>query len=561
MKKIKELLKKIPDFRQLSRKKKVLSACIATALILVILVMAVVNANKTETVYRETTVQYGNLTVGITETGNVSVEETEQTFDVDISEYSADDTSYSWSSGNGGANPFQAMSQIMSNTTSSSTSTSTTRVLTVEEVYVSAGEEIKAGDPICRLSQESVESIRSALAEDEAEAFNTWNEKQTDAKVNTLSASQEMETNQTYGQYAKIQYDISVGKLTQAVTDAQESLDEAAETLEENKTELTEKQETLATQQKVLENAEYAKAGTDKNVSLYYWLQAENARDEAKSQVESLEEEIETLTDTIAQGENEILTLTANLNTAKKDLDTGKIEAQATYDINMLKYENSQDIYDTAIADASLKSEMAEDDYNTAKEKLDDFDTNIVDDNVVAASDGVISAVSVSAGDSIYSDSSIITYNSYEDVSVTITITEDEKNKIEEGTLANVTLSAFGDEVFQGEVSEIGDAVYDSDTGTNNYDITVNITGDLGKIYDGMSAEVTLITKEMKEVLYVPNRAITRENEKSYVKIKDANGNVKKVSVETGFSDGVNVEIVKGLSENDVVLVESKVTR
>ena len=72
---------------------------------------------------------------------------------------------------------------------------------------------------------------------------------------------------------------------------------------------------------------------------------------------------------------------------------------------------------------------------------------------------------------------------------------------------------------------------------------------------------MTLVTKEEKEVLYIPNRAVTRENEKSYVKIKDTNGNIRKVSVSTGFSDGINVEILEGLLEGDTILVESKVNK
>ena len=49
------------------------------------------------------------------------------------------------------------------------------------------------------------------------------------------------------------------------------------------------------------------------------------------------------------------------------------------------------------------------------------------------------------------------------------------------------------------------------------------------------------------------------ETFKSYVKVKDAKGNVKTQEVVTGFSDGVNVEIVEGLEVGDVVLIESKV--
>ena len=75
-----------------------------------------------------------------------------------------------------------------------------------------------------------------------------------------------------------------------------------------------------------------------------------------------------------------------------------------------------------------------------------------------------------------------------------------------------------------------------------------------------MTGEITFVTEQAEEVLYVSRRAITTENGKSYVKIMDENGNIQEKEVTTGFTDGVNVQIIEGLSEGDVVLIESKVS-
>ena len=75
-----------------------------------------------------------------------------------------------------------------------------------------------------------------------------------------------------------------------------------------------------------------------------------------------------------------------------------------------------------------------------------------------------------------------------------------------------------------------------------------------------MTSEVTFITKETKEVTYVLNRAINRDGTRSFVYLYDENGNVVEKDVQTGFSDGINVEITDGLVEGDVVLIESKVS-
>ena len=68
-----------------------------------------------------------------------------------------------------------------------------------------------------------------------------------------------------------------------------------------------------------------------------------------------------------------------------------------------------------------------------------------------------------------------------------------------------------------------------------------------------------MITKESREVVHVSNRAIISEGTKSYVKMKNDKGKIMKCEVQTGFSDGVNVEIIEGLGTGDKVLVESRV--
>lgn len=123
-----------------------------------------------------------------------------------------------------------------------------------------------------------------------------------------------------------------------------------------------------------------------------------------------------------------------------------------------------------------------------------------------------------------------------------------------------MNIAALPDESFTGTVTEIGDAEVNSSTSVITYEVTVTISGNLTGVYENMTGDVTFITKETKEVLQLVNRAVIREGAKSYVKVKDGEGNIVKKEITTGFSDGVNVEIVEGLSEGDVVLIESKVS-
>ena len=110
-----------------------------------------------------------------------------------------------------------------------------------------------------------------------------------------------------------------------------------------------------------------------------------------------------------------------------------------------------------------------------------------------------------------------------------------------------------------GRITDVSDAEYDSSSKTVSYTVTVTVQGEVSGLYAGMTGDVTFVTKEMKQVCYVSNRAVFREGTRSYVKVQDDKGNVVKQEVTTGFSDGINVEITAGLSEGDTVLIESKV--
>ena len=547
----------VSKIAQLPVKMKIFMGAAASLLIVAVILICCLGTDKEEVIYVETVAEVGNLTVGITETGNVAVEEAVQTFDIDIDEFSGDTSGgFAWESAGGGMGGFQDMGQLFGG----SSTTSNTRELIVEEVFVSVGQEITAGTPICSFSDESLSEIQNGLVEDEAAAGNTLKERETDLEVSELSASKELEQNLLYGELADLEYRASVTDLDAKLTEAEESLETEKESLAENEELLAQKQEELSLAMEVLANAEYILNEHPVRTFLEGWIYAENNRSTSESTVESLESEVESLTETVESAKEKITSLENDLAMAKKQNETGKIEAKALYDTRILKYETAQEIYDAAVAGSELNYEIASDEYEEAKEKLDEFKAVIVDNNLIASSDGVISKVSIEAGDSIRQNSEIITYNAYEEVSVTITLEEADREKIELGSVANVTVAALEEELFKGEVTEIGDAVYDNDSGVNTYEVTVSLSGNLERVFDGMSVEITLITKEQKEVLHIPNRAVIRDGAKSYVKVKTAEGEIKKAEITTGFSDGINVEILEGLSEGDIVLVESKVS-
>ena len=546
-----------------AHKKRAVILYSTTALVLIAaIVTAVVFRSKSQsdsaanTVYREETATEGALTVGITEEGSVTIGTTTQTLDVDISAYTGSDntSTNSWQNAGGGGMPGQ-----QTQTTTTTTTESDTRELEVKQVYVNVGQEIAKGDPIALLDADSVNDIKADLQADVEDAKNTYDETMASQTVSDQTAEQNYKLYSLYGDTAQSEYDTTVATLQDAVDSAQQDLDDANDTLQDYQDQLTEDQTNLPTFKKALQNAEYTANGIDKETAMYGWLTAEDSRETAQKLVDNTEDEIDDLTDEIKAQNTKITEYEIALESAKKAYELGVIQAQATKDTHLFQNQNADTYLSVSKAQNALATEEAKDDLTQAQKKLSEFDSYIQNNEIIAAEAGVISAVSITAGDDLYSNSDLITVNDYDKVTATVDVSEDDIDYAQVGAAAKVNIDAFSDTVFDASVTDVGDASYDSSTGTTSYEVTVTLSGDLSELYSGMTAEVTFITKDTENVLYIPNRAVTRENEKSYVKLKKENGSIVTQEVTTGFSDGTNVEIKDGLSEGDTVVIESKV--
>ena len=198
--------------------------------------------------------------------------------------------------------------------------------------------------------------------------------------------------------------------------------------------------------------------------------------------------------------------------------------------------------------------------YNETLEKWNEFSTYIDGNAVCARYNGVITGVELEAGDKISTGTSLVTLYDMDEVTITVTVDEDDMTDISLGSAANIALTAYPEDIFTAKVTAIGDATSDS-SGNITYDVTVTLEGDVSGLFQGMTGDVTFVTEQTEEVLYVLRRAIITENDKTYVKVKTADGSIVKKEITTGLSDGSNVEISGDIAEGDTVLIESSITK
>ena len=512
-----------------------------------------------ETVYKETTVQYGNLTVGVEESGSIAIGTVSQTFSLSLSgtaktssTTSSGSTASSTPSSAGGTS--SGASGVTGGTAGSSGSTGTTgttgtssttasasaasssgstgsAALEIESVQVVVGQVVKKGDVLLKLTDASVADTREALTSAVSSADLSLKEAIIARDKAVLQASSTYSANKALSETAKAEYDATISSLTAAVTSAQNSYDKAKKRISAIPGEIDdlEDQKTAA-----------VKAG---NTNLAGNLQ---------SQIDSLKEELSTTKANLSN-------LSAQLEKAKRSKVTQSISAQEKYDESLLTAKNATTLYNIAMDGINDEVTSATEKLETAKENLAEFNEYVGDGKILSDYAGTITAVGATAGSTLSTSTTLATFQNAEAVTMTVSVAQDDISTIKVGLPAVLELSAYEGETFKGSVTKIATSTTNTRSSTVSYPVTVTLSGDVSKIYAGMTGNLTFITKEVTNILYVSNKAITLEGTRSYVKKKNSDGTTTRVEVTTGFSDGYQVEIVSGLSKGDIVLIESQV--
>ena len=69
----------------------------------------------------------------------------------------------------------------------------------------------------------------------------------------------------------------------------------------------------------------------------------------------------------------------------------------------------------------------------------------------------------------------------------------------------------------------------------------------------GYSANADIVLEKKEMVLAIKESNLIVENDTSFVEVQRNNDEFEKILVETGISDGVNVEVLSGLTEADQI--------
>lgn len=167
---------------------------------------------------------------------------------------------------------------------------------------------------------------------------------------------------------------------------------------------------------------------------------------------------------------------------------------------------------------------------------------------------GIISKVNIKIGEVVTAGGeSVISLISVSKFQIEVDIPEADIGKIDLGNPAAITLDAFPEESWPGQIAEMEPAETLIE-GVVYYRITVIFDEIDERVKSGMSADVNIETDKRESALLIPYRAVVYREGKKMVRLLEGE-EIREVEVETGLkgSEG-EIEIVSGLKRGDKVV-------
>ena len=438
----------------------------------------------------------------------------------------------------------------------------------VTKIYVKEGQQVDEGDKLFTIDatseKQDLATAKASLASAEASMTTTTQGRSSQDRAvdnaGVRSAQTALANARTALSHAHQSYRLDTSQQNRQVADAEDNVD-------------------AAKQQKASDQADLDQANKD-------LAEAQAAGDAAK--VAKLQSQISELESKLATDQTAIDTARASLTQARQTRDKTLLADQQAIETQQGQVSTAQDGLSSQQAQRASNQQparrgavdSAQAQIDSAQASVDKAELAVKNTTVLAPLGGTVADVSAvvgqsspssggpatgtTSGTSAVGGSATSTASSAGSSSGMITIVDDQAKqvtaavaeadivRVKPGQSATVTFPASG-KTLSGKVTSVAA----QSTVSNNvvqFDVDVSLPTADSSIRLGQTGNVSITTGSHSNVLYVPTSAITTTGTVSVVTRRVA-GVDSTVQVETGLVGSTGTEIVRGLSQGDVVVL------
>ena len=243
-------------------------------------------------------------------------------------------------------------------------------------------------------------------------------------------------------------------------------------------------------------------------------------------------------------------------------------EALLKLEYTKIEYEKMKKLYDLgSIVEAKFKQSQIE--YQSAKAELDKT-------NLVAFSDGYIASVAAEKGSNVTPQDKVATFVDFKDVFVEFGVIEKEVSKLKEGQNVELSLDAFPDEIFKGQIDSLSPIV---EGRTRTMKVRGKIANPDERIRPGMFGRVAVLVYEKDEALVIPSSAFKKKEDQYFVYVVHPEegtesetatdteragtpsaasvfGTTEARNIEVQYATPDSIEVKEGVEEGELIAVD-----
>ena len=419
---------------------------------------------------------------------------------------------------------------------------STLEGVKVKEVCVQVGDTVNEGDVLFRFDsseiEQKLEAAKKALANEQATkaaeiASNERNYADAQTTQNVEAGRSDQAVNQAADAYnaavsskatAESAYQSAVSdrkSQEKAVKKAKEAAANAKKDEKSAKKSLEEAQKSGDEQSAASAQAAYDAAASQKK-------QADKSLENAQAALTSLKAEEAERQSQVTSAGDAVNSASSSLQQAQNDRDDSKRN-------NAKNVADSKDTLDNARRSNSADSQSGQD--------VKNYEDQLEQCTVKAASSGVITSVGAKVGDT-YNNGVLATIQDEKNYVVTAMVDQYDISDITKDMKALIKTDTTGEEEMNGTVTFVSPVPASVAARSDNSDSSSGSSGNGGeRLRIGMTAKVTLIQEESKNVFAVPDDCISEDEDgNSAIQILE-NGEPRSITVTTGLKTDYYTEI------------------
>lgn len=265
--------------------------------------------------------------------------------------------------------------------------------------------------------------------------------------------------------------------------------------------------------------------------------------------------------------------LESNLRSANANMESMK----RTYEYNRTNYERDRKLHEKQLI-SDYEFETSEKDYQVSKANYEKAQAdrvasqrNLSYAEIYAPIDGTIISRDVEIGQTVVSSmtvANLFTIADLENMRVVANVDEADIGEVKTGQRVTFTVDAFPNDSFNGIVTQVRLSPT-TESNVVTYEVIVSADNKDHKLIPGLTANITIYTVELDNVLTIPVKALrfrpmdeteakstpTAPGDHTVYTVGNDNS-LTPISVKTGTDNGIVVQIISGLKDGQKVALQ-----